>query len=171
MLAAQAGSRHHRRMVNTTLKIDIKSADETENLARVLAPNLKSGDTILLNGPVGAGKTHFARAFIKALLVNDEDVPSPTFTLVQTYDSLRGEVWHADLYRLSEEQEIEELGLSDAMIDAICLIEWPDRLGSYAPDDALNITLTPSEALDHRTIEAKWEDSKWAEKTKGWKNE
>jgi tRNA threonylcarbamoyladenosine biosynthesis protein TsaE len=158
-------------MLNKTLKIDIHSAEETANLARLLSPNLASGDTVLLSGPVGAGKTHFARAFIKSLLVSDEDVPSPTFTLVQTYDTRCGEVWHADLYRLSEEQEIVELGLSDAMIDAICLIEWPDRLGSYVPDDALHISLTPSKSLDHRSIEAKWTDSKWDEKTKGWHNE
>lgn len=158
-------------MANENLKIEIKNAGETETLARVLAKSVTSGDTILLNGPVGAGKTHFARAFVKSLLIEDEDVPSPTFTLVQTYETPIGEVWHADLYRLSAEEEIEELGLSDAMDDAVCLIEWPDRLGAYTPANALHIAIIPSSNLDHRQLDAHWSDPKWAAKTKGWQND
>lgn len=171
MLAGGPRSRHHRPMAQNTLKIDLKNAGETENLAHQLAQSIQAGDTILLSGPVGAGKTHFARCFIKSLLVDDEDVPSPTFTLVQTYDTRAGEVWHADLYRLSAEQEIEELGLSDAMIDAICLIEWPDRLGYYMPSDALHIELMPCDTLEARVLTAKWSDPKWAAKTEGWQND
>jgi tRNA threonylcarbamoyladenosine biosynthesis protein TsaE len=158
-------------MATNTLKFDLKNADETANFAFVLSKSIHSGDTILLSGPVGAGKTHFARSFIKSLLIADEDVPSPTFTLVQTYDSPIGEVWHADLYRLSAEQEIEELGLSDAMIDAVCLIEWPDRLGSYTPTDALHIDIEPLNTLDERTLTARWDHPKWAHKTKGWQHD
>ena len=158
-------------MARFTLKIDLKSAEQTETVARVLSKNVQSGDTILLSGPVGAGKTHFGRSFIKSLLIEDEDVPSPTFTIVQTYETHVGDVWHADLYRLSSEQEIEELGLSDAMVDAICLIEWPDRLGNYTPDDALCINLMPADLLDARTLTAGWSDPKWAEKIKGWQND
>lgn len=158
-------------MAQSTLKFDLKSADETASLANILAQKVQAGDTVFLNGPVGAGKTHFARAFVKALLITDEDVPSPTFTLVQTYDTQVGEVWHADLYRLSAEQEIEELGLLDAMLEAVCLIEWPDRLGSYAPKDALNIDIEPTTNLDGRVLIAHWTDPKWLEKTKGWQND
>jgi tRNA threonylcarbamoyladenosine biosynthesis protein TsaE len=158
-------------MALNTLKFDLKNADETAHFARVLSKTVQSGDTILLSGPVGAGKTHFARSFIKSLLLADEDVPSPTFTLVQTYDTQIGEVWHADLYRLNAEQEIEELGLSDAMIDAVCLIEWPDRLGGYTPADALHIDLAPLSALDKRTLTASWDHLKWAQKTKGWQHD
>jgi tRNA threonylcarbamoyladenosine biosynthesis protein TsaE len=158
-------------MAKHTLKIELKNAFETENLARVLSKNVQAGDTVLLSGPVGAGKTHFARTFIKSLLVEDEDVPSPTFTLVQTYETNIGEVWHADLYRLSTEQEIEELGLSDAMTDAVCLIEWPDRLGSYAPTDALHIDIIPADILDSRTLIAEWTNPKWATKIKGWQHD
>lgn len=94
---------------------------------------LLPGDVVLLEGAVGAGKTHLARALIHAVLLQDEDVPSPTFTLVQTYDTRNGTLWHSDLYRLSSTFEIEELGLIDAFADAICLIEWPDRLGELTP--------------------------------------
>ena len=158
-------------MANSNLKIHLADAEATASLASVLAQNVQSGDTVLLLGEVGAGKTHFARSFIKSLLTVDEDVPSPTFTLVQTYDTVIGEVWHSDLYRLSAEQEIEELGLFDAMIEAVCLIEWPDRLGSYTPTDALHIELTPSSTLDSRVLIAKWDDPKWDAKTKGWRND
>ncbi|MDG1450303.1 MAG: tRNA (adenosine(37)-N6)-threonylcarbamoyltransferase complex ATPase subunit type 1 TsaE [Ascidiaceihabitans sp.] len=158
-------------MANSNLKIHLADAEATANLASILAQNVQSGDTVLLLGEVGAGKTHFARSFIKSLLTVDEDVPSPTFTLVQTYDTVIGEVWHSDLYRLSAEQEIEELGLFDAMIEAVCLIEWPDRLGSYTPTDALHIELTPSSTLDSRVLIAQWDDPKWDAKTKGWRND
>jgi len=158
-------------MANSNLKIHLADAEATANLASILAQNVQSGDTVLLLGEVGAGKTHFARSFIKSLLTVDEDVPSPTFTLVQTYDTVIGEVWHSDLYRLSTEQEIEELGLFDAMIEAVCLIEWPDRLGSYTPTDALHIELTPSSTLDSRVLIAQWDDPKWDAKTKGWRND
>jgi tRNA threonylcarbamoyladenosine biosynthesis protein TsaE len=158
-------------MANSNLKIHLADAEATASLASILAQNVQSGDTVLLLGEVGAGKTHFARSFIKSLLTVDEDVPSPTFTLVQTYDTVIGEVWHSDLYRLSAEQEIEELGLFDAMIEAVCLIEWPDRLGSYTPTDALHIELTPSSTLDSRVLIAQWDDPKWDAKTKGWRND
>lgn len=106
-------------------------------LARQIAPRLKAGDCLLLDGPIGAGKTAFARALIRARLGREEDVPSPTFTLVQTYDDGITEIWHCDLYRLADITELAELGLETALGAAICLIEWPDRMGSLAPPDAL----------------------------------
>ncbi|MDB6178112.1 tRNA (adenosine(37)-N6)-threonylcarbamoyltransferase complex ATPase subunit type 1 TsaE [Paracoccus sp. Z330] len=104
-------------------------------LARLLAAAAGPGRTILLDGPVGAGKTHFARSFIRARQGDQaEDVPSPTFTLVQTYDDPSGtEIWHADLYRLTDPSELDELGLEEAQDNAICLIEWPDRLDMLPP--------------------------------------
>lgn len=136
------------------------SADDTGDLARRIGGLLRPGDTILLDGPVGAGKTHFARSLIQSLLDVPEDVPSPTFTLVQTYDTRAGEIWHADLYRLTAPDEVVELGLTDAFADAICLIEWPDRLGDLAPDTALHLRFTTT-GEDSRQIDAAGPD-RWS---------
>jgi tRNA threonylcarbamoyladenosine biosynthesis protein TsaE len=102
---------------------------------------LRAGDCLLLEGQIGAGKSHFARAFIQARLGRAEDVPSPTFTLVQSYQA-DVEIWHADLYRLSHPDEVLELGLDEAFDSAICLIEWPDRLGSLLPKGAMRLRFT-----------------------------
>ncbi|NEY90326.1 tRNA (adenosine(37)-N6)-threonylcarbamoyltransferase complex ATPase subunit type 1 TsaE [Tabrizicola oligotrophica] len=116
----------------------LADADETDRLGRWFAPRLGPGDCLLLEGPIGSGKSQFARALIQARLGRAEDVPSPTFTLVQTYHA-DVEIWHADLYRLSHPDEVLELGLDAAFDTAICLIEWPDRLGSHAPPQALRL--------------------------------
>jgi len=113
--------------------------DDTAQVGYVLARLLSAGDTVLLSGPVGSGKSHLARAIIQALLGRLEDVPSPTFTLVQTYGAGDTEIWHADLYRLSHPDEVAELGLEDAFGRAICLVEWPERLGRSSPESALDI--------------------------------
>lgn len=115
----------------------------TTALGVALAQLLCPGDTVLLSGGIGAGKTHLARAFIQARLGHAEDVPSPSFTLVQTYHATDCEIWHADLYRLSHPDEVLELGLEAAFETEICFVEWPDRLGVSAPSIALNIALTP----------------------------
>ena len=114
---------------------------ETKALAFRIRENLQNGDIVLLKGEIGAGKSHFARSLIQAAMDKVEDVPSPTFTLVQTYDTLVGSIWHADLYRLSDQSEVFELGLIDAFGNDIVLIEWPDRLGYLEPQDALTIEL------------------------------
>ena len=129
-------------MTRHPLSVFLATDADTDRLARALAPVLQAGDTILLEGPIGAGKTHFCRALIRARLGREEDVPSPTYTLVQTYDSTP-DIWHADLYRLSHPDEARELGLEDAFETAICLVEWPDRLGPHAPPNAMRIRLTP----------------------------
>jgi len=121
----------------------LPSPDATTQFAARLGRRLRPGDTLLLDGPVGAGKSHFARGLIQSLQDPPEDVPSPTFTLIQTYDTARGPIWHCDLYRMSGPDELIELGLLDAFDNAICLIEWPDRLGGLAPDNALHLTFTP----------------------------
>lgn len=124
--------------------IHLSTEAETAALAGRLAPRLAPGDTVLLSGPVGAGKSAFARALIRARLRNPAaEVPSPTFTLVQTYDEDGGALWHADLYRLSHPDEVAELGLLAAMEEAICLVEWPDRLGPLTPASALRLDLAP----------------------------
>lgn len=121
----------------------LPSEEATDALGIRLARHLARGDTILLTGPIGAGKSQLSRAIIRARLGRMEDVPSPTFTLVQTYDAPDADIWHADLYRLSHPDEVFELGLEEAFSTAICLIEWPERLGPYAPADAIHISLSP----------------------------
>lgn len=155
-------------MVTCPIATQFTNADATSAAAAALGTRLKPGDVVLLAGSVGAGKTHFARSLIQSQLVQPEDVPSPTFTLVQTYDTLIGEVWHADLYRLSSVQDIEELGLIEAFDNAICLIEWPDRLGDLAPLSALTLTLASHVSADSRTLTAHWTDPTWGKRLQGW---
>lgn len=124
-----------------SLYLDLPDANATEALGRRLSALARPGDTILLEGPIGAGKSCLARAFIRARLGSAEEVPSPSFTLVQVYEAEGVEIWHADLYRLAHPDEVWELGLDDAFQSAICLVEWPDRLGAHVPPDALRIRL------------------------------
>lgn len=121
------------------IHLTLPQETDTVALAGQIAPRLRRGDVILLDGPIGAGKSAFCRALIRARLGRMEDVPSPTFTLVQTYNDAAGDIWHCDLYRLTHPDEVFELGLDDAFADAICLIEWPDRLGDATPPDALRL--------------------------------
>ena len=122
------------------VELHLPTADDTAACALRLAPFLGAGDCILLEGELGAGKTHFARALIQAKLAGvglKEDVPSPTYTLVQIYDAGSLRIWHVDLYRLQSAEELVELGLEEAFGEALILIEWPDRMGEMAPADAL----------------------------------
>lgn len=130
------------------LPLDLRLADPaaTETLGRALARLLRPGDVVALRGELGAGKTALVRALIRALPgpagAEAEEVPSPTFTLVQTYERLPAPVWHFDLYRLESAEEVEELGFSEALAEGIVLVEWPERLGSRLPEEALSVTLT-----------------------------
>lgn len=152
-------------MLTDTCLAALDDADETLTavLARALAAVLRAGDVVLLEGPVGAGKTHFARALIRARQGDAaEDVPSPTFTLVQTYEDSTGtEIWHADLYRLSDPSELIELGLDEALATAITLIEWPERMG-LTPAQALTVTLAPT-APDRRRIMLTGDPDRWGD--------
>lgn len=154
-------------------QLSFDNADATAAFGAALAPRLSAGDQLLLIGPIGAGKTHFARSLIRARLAAGgqppEDVPSPTFTLVQTYDAGNAEIWHADLYRLTHPDEVAELGLIDAFDTAICLVEWPDRLGDLAPDAALNVIFsTPDDRPDSRDVCLQWTDARWAAPLTPW---
>lgn len=119
-------------------------AAATERLARAIAPHLRPGDFLGLSGDLGAGKSLLARALIGARLAalgRAEEVPSPSYTLVQTYDLGPVELWHADLYRLRSAGEIVELGLEEAFERSITVVEWAERLGPLLPDRRLTIGL------------------------------
>ena len=147
--------------------LHLADPDQTCALAQALSSRLAPGDVILLSGQIGAGKSHFARCLILASLDQPEDVPSPTYTLVQTYPGRHGDIWHADLYRLTDISEVEELGLIDAFSDAICLVEWPDRLGDLAPGTALCLHLDAPSPDDSRVLSLSWTDPSWDAKLKG----
>ncbi|RBW55109.1 tRNA (adenosine(37)-N6)-threonylcarbamoyltransferase complex ATPase subunit type 1 TsaE [Ruegeria sp. A3M17] len=149
-------------MTNSPCTITLNSPEETAEFAARLGADLRSGDILLLEGEIGSGKTHFARSLIQSLMIEPEDVPSPTFTLVQAYDTPAGEIWHCDLYRLSAVEEVEELGLTEAFEAAICLIEWPDKLGPLMPDSAAKLSFeTDPSMTDIRHLTVSWSDPKW----------
>jgi tRNA threonylcarbamoyladenosine biosynthesis protein TsaE len=131
---------------------DLQSLAGTEALAVALARRATARDVIALSGSLGAGKTAFARAFIRARSGGEAvtEVPSPTFTLVQVYDLPVTPVWHFDLYRLAKPDDAWELGIEEAWVEAISLIEWPDRLGPLLPDTRLDIELSPATRGDAR---------------------
>jgi tRNA threonylcarbamoyladenosine biosynthesis protein TsaE len=142
------------------LRRSLPSAEDTDQIGAALAAHLHPGDAVLLTGDLGAGKSALARARIRALLAQDgrdeADIPSPSFTLVQVYDCARGEIWHVDLYRLAGEDGCAELGLDDALADAICLVEWPDRLGALTPARRLDITLSMAAGDDPMIDPGRW---------------
>ena len=120
----------------------LAAAHDVEDLGARIARALRIGDTVCLYGPLGAGKTTLARGLIRALTTPEEEVPSPTFTLVQTYDGLHFTLTHFDLYRLARPEEAFELGLDEALDDGAAVIEWPERLGGALPANRLDIELS-----------------------------
>jgi tRNA threonylcarbamoyladenosine biosynthesis protein TsaE len=128
------------------LELPLPDPAATDRLGRALARLLRPGDLVALYGDLGAGKTALARALIRALPGPEgaatEEVPSPTFTLVQIYERDPAPVWHFDLYRLERAEEVHELGLSEALAEGIALVEWPERLGALLPAAALSVTLS-----------------------------
>lgn len=123
-----------------------------KSFARTLATLAKPRDVILLYGDLGMGKTVFSRAFVQSLTSPDEDVPSPTFTLVQLYDTDKGTIWHFDLYRLKQPDEVYELGFEEALSDGISLIEWPERAERLYPRNRLEIRITAGDTPDERRV-------------------
>jgi tRNA threonylcarbamoyladenosine biosynthesis protein TsaE len=150
--------------------VQISDESAMANLASRIAKIREPGDVLCLFGDLGAGKTSFARAYIRALTTSDQEVPSPTFTLAQIYetgeslDSLT--IWHVDLYRLSDAEEIWELGLEDAFDDAVVLIEWPERALELLPVKRLELHLGFCDKLTERSVVLRG-DARWAERLGG----
>ena len=145
------------------MKIELPDAEATTRLGHAIAPLLAPGDSLLLYGPLGMGKSTLARGLIRALTTPDEDVPSPTFTLVQFYES-DPPVAHFDLYRLTRPEEAFEIGLDEALDEGCAIIEWPERLGE-APERFLGpdrLAIEISEHGDGRVATVsgagRWED-------------
>jgi tRNA threonylcarbamoyladenosine biosynthesis protein TsaE len=147
--------------------IDLPDEKATAALASELAACARGGDVIGLSGPLGSGKTTFARFFIGAKMRASsrasQEVPSPTFTLVETYQPETGPaIWHFDLYRIEKPEEAYELGIEDAFAEGIALIEWPERLGALLPREHLGIALAPGARVTSRvatvTPTSLWQD-------------
>lgn len=138
------------------IQIKLANAQMTARVGRILAALAHPGDVIALWGDLGAGKTTLARGFIAALAPEEENVPSPTFTLVQTYpaqiDGDVVEIWHFDCYRLKSAEEAYEIGIEEAFIEGISLIEWPERLGLLLPQNRLDVTLVTDHENDSRLL-------------------
>jgi tRNA threonylcarbamoyladenosine biosynthesis protein TsaE len=130
--------------------IELPDEAATAALAARLARLVRRGDVVALKGELGAGKTSFARAFIRARAGRDEDVPSPTFTLVQSYELPDLTIWHFDGFRLRAPEDAWELGIEDAFRDGVSLIEWPERFGPLVPRRRLKITFEPGAAPEAR---------------------
>lgn len=148
-------------------QMTLGSEDETARFAARLAPVLRIGDVLLLEGGLGAGKTHFARALIQARLRAAglyEEVPSPTYTIAQVYDDGGEAIWHCDLYRLTGPEDTDELGLAEAFDQAICLIEWPDRLGPLVPEGALTLRFEMGDAQGTRRLTMVSRDAQWKDR-------
>ena len=151
MMFAAAGRQPVSRMaIHTTFSLILDEAGLVR-LAEIVAFQARRADCIALSGDLGAGKTTFARAFIRAMLCDDAvEVPSPTFALRQDYEGTRTLVVHFDLYRIADAREIDEIGLQDALASAITLIEWPERAEGALPKDHFELRLAETGAAETR---------------------
>ncbi len=142
----------------------LSDAQETTNLSHILAENAEVGDVFALVGDLGAGKSTLARGFICALTSADEEVPSPTFTLVQSYDHGKIPLWHMDAYRIMDETEVFELGLDEALETYVCLIEWPDRVASVLPPER-TVWIKLVQENEGRSIKLAFPKARFAKRT------
>jgi tRNA threonylcarbamoyladenosine biosynthesis protein TsaE len=148
--------------------LDLATESETSALAARIARAAKAGDVIALRGELGSGKTSFARGFIRALGRGDEEVPSPTFTLVEVYEFSEAApaIWHFDLYRLAKSEDVYELGFEEALGGAILLIEWPERLGPLIPRERLDVALSAGSSPTARRVRLRGSRA-WADRLTG----
>lgn len=146
------------------VQLVLKSEPETVALGAQIAEMLRPGDLVGLAGNLGAGKTTLARALVRHLLPGEE-VPSPTFTLVQIYDARQFKIWHADLYRVKARSELRELGFEEALEDGVLLVEWPDRMGEDLSDDRLDVIMEVDDGAEDRRVKLIGRGS-WASRVK-----
>ncbi len=146
------------------IQLVLTSEPETAALGARIAEMLRPGDMVGLAGNLGAGKTTLARALVRHLLPGEE-VPSPTFTLVQIYDVRQFKIWHADLYRVKARSELRELGFEEALEDGVLLVEWPDRMAEDLPEDRLDVILEVDDGAEDRRVKLIGRGS-WASRMK-----
>lgn len=140
----------------------------TQKFASQLAPYLQSGDLIALVGDLGCGKSVMARTIIRTLMDNpDIEVPSPTFTLVQSYEGANIDIWHSDLYRLEDSEEVYELGFDEALNHALILVEWPDRLPEELQENCLIISLKHGDTDENDRVITVMGNQAWQQRLKG----
>ncbi len=144
------------------MQIVTDSLSETESLAEILAGCCHVGDCIALQGELGAGKTAFARGFVNSLCQYNVEVISPTFTLVQIYEMSEGMIWHFDLYRLENVNDIYETGMEEALSEALTLIEWPEMVMHLLPESRLNVHIAYGENDNQRIITLTGNENKWS---------
>ena len=145
----------------------IKNIEQTEQLAKAFSGLLETGDIVALYGTLGVGKTAFTRFLVQSLCSNNEEVPSPTFTLLQTYDAPNFPIYHYDLYRLKNPKEVFELGIEDAFYDGVSIIEWPEKMGAYLPQKkVLSIQISCTEEI--RNIVFSSNNPDWNERLNAW---
>lgn len=135
------------------MKFITRNEQETAKIAEKFAASLKKGQVITLYGDLGAGKSVFCRALIRTALEDTNlNVPSPTFSLVQTYETEAFEIWHFDLYRVEDMEEIYEIGWEEALADGLSLIEWPERIEPLLPSDTIKITFEELDETSRKII-------------------
>ena len=144
-------------------KLLFKNESETKFFAFQLAKIIQPKDVIALNGDLGTGKTVFARAFVEAV-TGEVEVPSPTFTLLQSYEGVDVTVYHFDLYRIEDPNEVFELGIEEAFSDGVSIIEWPDRMAPYLPNQRLEIYLSNGCSNNAREFQILAVGEKWKKK-------
>ena len=137
----------------SVIHLELPDLRVTQRFGGLLAADLRAGDVIALSGDLGVGKSALARSVIQAVDPSEDDVPSPTYTLVQQYALADGTpLWHLDLYRIEKPEDAMALGLDDAFIDAVCLIEWPDRLKKFLPQFNLSVHLRADDTAAHSSF-------------------
>lgn len=133
-------------------KILLNSREEMAAFAKEIAASAQAADVFCLKGTLGAGKSFFAKNFINSLQENQTEVLSPTFNLVYSYETKKGEIFHFDLYRIKDALELENIGFFDALKNGICLIEWPEIAADFLPENCCEIEIKITENEEEREV-------------------